>query len=713
MSIDTGPGPRLYDLLPALYRRRDADQGLQLEALLAVVEEQRAIVRDAIEQQYDDWFVETCQEWLLPYLGALVGYDLLPGQDEALARQDQASARLIAAVAPRRDVARTIANRRRKGTLAVLEDLARDVASWPARAVEFRRILGFDQPVRRYADYPADVRARLRRGRLADLRDGEALDLLDGPFDCTAHLVDVRRIDSRHAPGGRYGLPSVGLFVWRLAAYSLTRAPAFCQDRDRGHYTFSILGNDTPLVTLPVREPAPTHVADETNVPAFIRRRAFEERMAQYYGPGKSLCIWIGDGGPVPLASIVAADLSDWRYTPARGQVAVDPVLGRIAFAHRSAPDTGVWVSYYHAFSADLGGGEYPIPATPAEHVYRVGEGEQFDRLMAAVDRWRTDKAADPKRREAVIELVGSVAFQEQIEIRLDRGDRLTVRAAPHSRPVLRLLDWYGNRPDALRIVGTGQGDSGDCLPAVELVGLLVTGRSVRVQGEVGRVVLRHCTLVPGWALDEDCTCQHPQEPSLELSNTPACLEVEHSILGTIVVDEAEVGRDPNQVFLSDSVLDATSSDLLAFCAPGDTCAFAVLSARRCTVWGSVLTHAVGLVENSILDGLVEVVNRHDGCVRFCYLRPGAQVPPPFHCEPAHSGDPVRVVPRFTSTLYGTPGYAQLTLSCASEIRRGADDGSELGVFHDLFQPQREDGLRRRLVEFTPADASSAVLFVT
>jgi hypothetical protein len=27
--------------------------------------------------------VETCQEWLLPYLGACHYYDLLPGQDEA------------------------------------------------------------------------------------------------------------------------------------------------------------------------------------------------------------------------------------------------------------------------------------------------------------------------------------------------------------------------------------------------------------------------------------------------------------------------------------------------------------------------------------------------------------------------------------------------------------------------------------------------------
>ena len=38
---------------------------------------------------------------------------------------------------PRRDVANTIRQRRRKGTLAVLEDLARDSAGWPARAVEF------------------------------------------------------------------------------------------------------------------------------------------------------------------------------------------------------------------------------------------------------------------------------------------------------------------------------------------------------------------------------------------------------------------------------------------------------------------------------------------------------------------------------------------------------------------------------------------------
>jgi len=60
----------------------------------------------------------------------------------------------------------------RKGTLAVLELLANDVAGWPARAVEFYALLDVAQPINHL---------RLRRGRTIDVRDGDALDRLDGP----------------------------------------------------------------------------------------------------------------------------------------------------------------------------------------------------------------------------------------------------------------------------------------------------------------------------------------------------------------------------------------------------------------------------------------------------------------------------------------------------------------------------------------------------
>jgi hypothetical protein len=72
-----------------------------------------------------------------------------------------------------------------------------------------------------------------------------------------------------------------------------------------------------------------------------------------------------------------------------------------------------------------------------------------------------------------------------------------------------------------------------------------------------------------------------------------------------------------------------------------------------------------------------------------------------------------RVEPEFNSTRYGAPTYCQLSDSCASEIAQGADDRSEMGVFHDLYQPQRAANLRARLAEYTPAGMSSGIIYAT
>ena len=60
---------------------------------------------------------------------------------------------------------------------------------------------------------------------------------------------------------------------------------------------------------------------------------------------------------------------------------------------------------------------------------------------------------------------------------------------------------------------------------------------------------------------------------------------------------------------------------------------------------------------------------------------------------------------------YGTPTYCQLADSCADEIKRGTDDESEMGVFHDLFQPQRAANLRARLDEYTPAGMDAGIIY--
>jgi hypothetical protein len=70
-----------------------------------------------------------------------------------------------------------------------------------------------------------------------------------------------------------------------------------------------------------------------------------------------------------------------------------------------------------------------------------------------------------------------------------------------------------------------------------------------------------------------------------------------------------------------------------------------------------------------------------------------------------------RVHPRFNSVRYGTPTYCQLAESCAQEITRGADDESEMGVFHHLYQPQRAANLRVRLDEYLPAGMDVGIIF--
>jgi hypothetical protein len=719
---------RLYELLPRYVRAQDAAAGEPLRALLAVITEQVDLVQGDIEQLYDNWFVETCQDWAVPYLGDLVGYRLLGGYQEALGARGTATAeavaRLAARLAPRRDVADTVANRRRKGTVALLEEAGESVAEWPARAVEFLPVTAATQPVRLYAGGTAAVSRRglAAGGRLADLRRGDLLDLAGSAFDPLAHGAEAPGIDSRRRQG-RYAPQNVGVFVWRLRPYPVTNAPAYCVDRARNQYTFSILGNDVGLVTRPLAEPEPGRPATEENLPLFIRRRALRDRLADFYGPGKSFTLWRRPGRePVPLSDIVVADLSDWAYRPQRHQVVVDPVLGRVVFGSRQVPRHGLWATYHYAFSDDLGGGEYPRTLTPSPVTYRVGPGQDFDRITGAYEQWKRDNDGGGTP-EAVIEITHSGAYQEQLEFVLEPGDRLELRAADGTRPVLRLLDWYSNRPDSLQIRAHHREEDDDRPPPrIVLDGLLVAGRGLSVTGPVGAVVLRHCTLVPGWSLEPHCAPSHPEEPSLVLENTTACVQVERSILGTIVVLGDEVRADPLPIHLADSVLDATASGLEALSAPDCRHANAVLHVRRSTVIGEVLTHAVEIAENSIFDGRVSVARRGVGCVRFCYVPPGSRTPRRYRCQPdtAVAAAPdqrelvvARVRPSFTSTGYGTPGYAQLSAHCPVELARGAEDGSELGVFHDLFQPQREDNLRARLAEFTPAGSAAAVIHVS
>jgi hypothetical protein len=456
-----------------------------------------------------------------------------------------------------------------------------------------------------------------------------------------------------------------------------------------------------------------------------------------YYGDGKSFEIWTGPAPltPVDKSAIVVADLTDWTYRPLPGQVAVDPALGRIAFPPTQKRAQSVWVTYNYAFSADMGGGEYErtLSQPAVYNLYLVGAAEGFTRINDALTRWQADSPAN-----AVIEITDSGAYVEPISIALKPGQTLQLRAASGKRPVIRLLNWQTSAPDNLTINGLANTDTPNADPTnwFTLDGIVVTGRGVQVQGEVAGVTIRHSTLVPGWGLDCNCEPVRPTEPSLELDDAPNCVRIEHSIIGAIQVNRDEVREDPCRIYISDSIVDATSPDAIALGAPEKLCAFSILNIRRCTVFGEVQTHAIELAENCIFMGVITDCRRQQGCMRFCYVTCPSRTPKRFECQPdlveravnalaqqenlpsaqrvaLLQQERARVEPEFNSTRYGAPTYCQLSDHCATEIMQGADDESEMGAFHDLYQPQRTANLRLRLNEYTPAGMTAGIIFAS
>ncbi len=759
---------RLYELLPAIYRMRDVEQGEPLRALLQVISEQVNLVEDDIRQLNENWFIETCEDWVVPYLAELIGYEPVHEAGEPTSGNNVQEKLRNKILIPRREVANTIRYRRRKGSLALLELLASDIAGWPARAVEFYQLLAHTQSVKHL---------KLMHGKTLDIRDSNCLELLNGPFDKTAHNVDIRRINSKYTQG-RYNLPGVGVFVWRLKAYSVTGTPAYClESAGPNCFTFSALGNNTPLYNKPEPETESTHITEEFNLPVPIRRTLFEKNLERFYGDNKSLVIYTGAKKvPVSIDDIVVSDLNDWRYFPPKGKVAVDPELGRIAFPKRTFPKSGVWVNYHYGFSADVGGGEYERPMIHEQtaKTYRVGRDEKLRSINAALDLWKSEKP-----EHASIEITDSGVYVEPINIDCFPDDNLNdgssnngaekiklksleLRSANRKRPIIRLLDWQTDKPDSLSV-------NGDCLDCFILDGVLVTGRGVQINGALCDLTIRHSTLVPGWEMDSDCKPDRT-EPSLEIFSPNVCVKIERSILGAIQVDSSveikrddktveygenedfsndsldcadefiEVRLDPIRICISDSIVDATDPEIEVIGAPGCPVAHVCLSVKRSTIFGHTQVHAIELAENTIFDGRITVARRQKGCIRFCYVTSGSRTPRRYRCQPdlvtsaiakklrqnaieqnesspsfaiiqaAQVQESLRVHPRFNSVRYGKPTYCQLTDCCAEEIKRGANDESEMGVFHHLYQPQRMANLSVRLNEYLPAHMDVGII---
>jgi len=733
--MSSGSAKYLYDLLPAVYRMRDAEQGEPLRALLDVIGPEMDRVQDDIAGLYDNWFIETCDEWVVPYIGDLLGVRPIRSVPTA-------------GVSTRAYVANTLAYRRRKGTAFVLEQLARDTTGWPAHAVEFFQLLATAQNVNHVRHKPHVT---------PSVRNAARAELAGTAFDEFAHLPEMRRIATR---GGRYNVPNVGIYLWRLQSYPLSGVTARrLTSGEPNTFAFHPVGVDMQLFNAASSETEMTHLAEEQNVPAPLRRLTLNAEFAglrhgsdaalrfmSREAPSLRLFVEIAGAGTlteIEPRNMYICDIPDdvELASPPPLVVAIDSARGRMRFP--AALDvTRVLTNHHYGFPGDLGGGSYDRAASLAQgqalparrYDWQVGvshAGETafppaqiFSSVAAAVAEWNNQ----PPGLSGVIAIldnetdgVFAASPAAVIEIEIKAGSRLLIVAASwprredFTRPVGSFVPAGLRAHIRSEIVVRGLAPTG-AATAGELVlnGLLIEGALTVADGSLGALSLQHCTLAS----------PHSLEPlQVSQGNDRLELNIDRSVVGGVVA-----GVPLQSLEVRDSIISATAgSPSLAVDAATTACVF-----ESSTFEGAVSAQTL-IASNCLFNAMVSAVRRQSGCVRFSYVPPGSATPRRYRCQPELAiqqelGDTphapaeiqairdsvsARIRPLFVSLHYGDAQYGQLELRCPVELRTGADDGSEMGAYRFLQQAHRESNLRTVLQEYLRFGLEAGVFFVT
>lgn len=719
-------GEDLYNLLPAAFRSADTSTAGTIRALLDVLAKQFDALDADLVEMGDGWFIETCPPWVVSYIGELVGEHLL--------------AEVEGVATPRARIANTIGYRRRKGTVAVLEALSRDTTGWPTRAVEYFRLLEADQHL-------SDI--RLDRPARVSLRDANALELVDGPFDTAPHTVDVRRIATAPRTGrGRHNIPNIGLHAYRLGAYWVPRATPLAVTPADGRYFVDPLGRDMRLFNRPAPETDIDHLATEVDVAAPLRRRPLhdelDDRRADLAAGRTPSASWFGDRPPVrvfraknpadPVLEVPAQELDichlgdlgappGWRR-PAAGRVSVDPVLGRIAFPDGEVP-ARVLVSSAYGFAGDVGAGPYDRSAAVTELLdrpitWQVGVSRDttpvpnliFPTLGEAIAEWN----AQPDGSVGLIAVMDSHLFAEDLtgakRVLVGEGSSVAIVAAgwpelpvPGGLPgqvgrQTGRIAATGVRPTLagdLEVRGTAPDDSLAAGVAI-LDGLLVSGRISVTSGgstkDLGRLTVAHCTVAGG----------------IRATGQSEHLTVE---LQRCVVGAVKLSPTAPAFHAVDCVIDDRGST------PAIDAEGAAVELESVTVVGRSRVREIE-ASDCIFTDRVSAARTQTGCVRYSALAPNSVTPRRYRCQPdtalaaQPTADPAVVVartaPSFTSLEPSSPAYAQLGRRCPAEIATGADDGSEMGAFRFLRAPQRTGNLLASLDEYLRHGLDAALI---
>jgi hypothetical protein len=687
---------RLLALLPQVFRIRDYEEAVRiaqaqgfpapdtlsgdaegpLATLLAAVGRQLDLLEAEVDWLYEDQFIETCADWVVPYIGALVGARIVDVGDAQSARLQ---------------VADTIRNRRAKGTARALASRAHDIMVAPAEAIEYAAyVVETWNP-----NFPGAGRATTA----VNGQDGRRLGLAT---EIGQHVVELRDMSE----GGRFAPANVGARVWTTrAAMHAETIPLPVPGGDPGRYHFDPLGRDMALWSFPQDADKDRSRLTAEQIPGPIPLAAAAEDPGRYYETAVGISI---DGADQSVDQVCFCDLGDdgpgkWNHHGSpdeKNRIRIDPRRGRFALPGGGAGvDPSAIRAFYHFGSAVRAGGAERKQTTDALDARLRTELGDRDRRTDPVDFSAPEVVPDSTAPSQV-----DNAFQQALDnfgtnsaVRIEYGATITVPAATtlpaNGNFEVRGADgvWPTLRLSAPWQI---QGGAGSILT---LRGLRLADDALQVMAAgLKQLTLIDCTVVPGSGrivIDE-----------------PACkLIAVRSILGCLRV------RPSVEIDLIDCVVDSGAADVPVIAA-SDGSPAGIFWSERSTLVGDVALLGFDEASNSLFARRPDRTNTgapvsaqrlQSGCVRYSALPRGSIAPRRYRCFPAE-GDTTSPEPVFDSLAYGEPTYATLVPANPDPVLTGAENGGEMGVGNPDSYHRRKRLLDRDLIEWVPFGMATA-----
>ena len=446
------------------------------------------------------------------------------------------------------------------------------------------------------------------------------MESIGTPFDRISRNLDIREIRTGR---GRYNIPNIGFFLWRLQAYPVYDVPA--QDLQNGRFTFSQLGHDKmQLFNLPISESNISQATAEINLPAPITRRALTEHPSMYYDKngGRSISITV-DGIDKDVNDIVICNLEQWDRRPSQNKVAIDPVLGRLLFPMGVEPKK-VLVSYCYGFSGDIGSGLYlkssnsDTSESSDSVIYLISKTTKDDgqkrsiSIGEAIAQWVSSDSNIPNA-SVVFEVEDNEIYEEEsLNLHLKDNTSITLRTSGNSRPVIKLAH-------AMQI--TCEPEAQDC--KVLLKGLMIAAKDNNIinisKGSLHSLGVVQCTLVPeekeGVVLGSSIAVEE---------NDQLLIRLERSICGRIATTDSRASLEG-----VDTIIDGKGDQ------PAISCYKITLN--NCTVFGRTDVTSIDYMSNTIFTEPILSQRRQIGCLRFSFVPTLSQVPRCYKCLPGNA----------------------------------------------------------------------------